>query len=232
MKLTSQLILQALVAIDPKASRLTCQITYSGKFKGCNANVKLLQHPLFPKITFHLSKQFLEVSETIQIGLVQHLYARLKKIQTTTLQMQMYETFTKKLGEFAPLVHNEPELVASFTKMNQLYFQGLLEQPNLKFGQITKRRAGSYEYETDTITISSTLKDRPDLIDFVMYHEMLHKKHKYYTKNNRNYHHHRAFREEERKYPQFEQLDKELARHMHRRKKCTQSNIWHKIFRL
>jgi predicted metal-dependent hydrolase len=65
--------------------------------------------------------------------------------------------------------------------------------------------------------ISITLDD-PDVpafaLDFVMYHELLHKKHGSMTVNGRRLSHSQAFRAEERqfaKYYEAERLIKELA---------------------
>jgi hypothetical protein len=75
---------------------------------------------------------------------------------------------------------------------------------------------GHFDYQKDTIMISQTLHERMDLVDFVMFHEMLHKKHRYYkTETGRRMHHHTAFREEEKQYPGFDLLEKELAKHAH-----------------
>jgi hypothetical protein len=44
------------------------------------------------------------------------------------------------------------------------------------------------------------LKKDPVLLDYVMYHEMLHKKFKYRNTGRRTIHHSRQFREEEKKF--------------------------------
>ena len=71
------------------------------------------------------------------------------------------------------------DLAASFERVRREYFENALTQPRLAWSTIfTGRTFGHYEPTHDTVVISCTL-DRPDVpeyaIDFVMYHELLHK---------------------------------------------------------
>jgi hypothetical protein len=43
-----------------------------------------------------------------------------------------------------------------------------------------------------------------------MYHEMLHKKYKFNSKNGRSYHHTSQFRKKEKAYPNSEEIEKKL----------------------
>jgi hypothetical protein len=72
------------------------------------------------------------------------------------------------------------DLRESFNRVNHTYFQGGLDQPNLVWNQrLTHRKFGHYQWDTDTVMLSSTL-DHPEVpilvVDYVMYHELLHKK--------------------------------------------------------
>ena len=67
-----------------------------------------------------------------------------------------------------------------FDRVNSSYFSGQVKKPNLVWSKrLTHRKFGHYQWDTDTVMISSTL-DRagiPELVlDYVMYHELLHKK--------------------------------------------------------
>ena len=85
--------------------------------------------------------------------------------------------------------------------MNEQYFFETMEVPNLRFGKHSTRQLGLYEYGTDTITISSVLRNAPEsILDYVMYHEMLHKKFKYSHSGGRSHHHTAEFRQAEAKY--------------------------------
>lgn len=99
------------------------------------------------------------------------------------------------------------DLVASFKRVNARYFGGHLSQPKLAWiGQLTGRVFGHYDVVHDRLSISSTL-DRPDVpefvLDHVMHHELLHKKHGTKWHNGRRHGHTPSFRREERAFDGF-----------------------------
>jgi len=105
-----------------------------------------------------------------------------------------------------------------FARVNNDYFGGLMLKPILTWNRtLTARKFGHYQPGRDTIMISVTLDD-PEVpafaLDFVMYHELLHKKHGIMTVNGRRLSHSPAFRAEERRFAQYheaERLIRELA---------------------
>jgi hypothetical protein len=105
-----------------------------------------------------------------------------------------------------------------FARVNNDYFSGLMPKPVLTWNRtLTARKFGHYQPSRDTIMISVTLDDPevPSLaLDFVMYHELLHKKHGSMTVNGRRLSHSQAFRADERLFAQYheaERLIHELA---------------------
>ncbi|MFO8037368.1 MAG: hypothetical protein R6U57_12155 [Anaerolineales bacterium] len=94
-----------------------------------------------------------------------------------------------------------------FQKVNQSYFNGSLPQPHLVWSdRLTYRKFGHYQYETDTIMISRSLDDPhlPDCaLDYVMYHELLHKKLGTKDINGRRYAHTKHFREKEKMFKEY-----------------------------
>jgi predicted metal-dependent hydrolase len=188
------------------------EVKYSGKFKPYNANVQLYNK----KLTFKLSKSWKNISREIQIGLVQELLLkilkkRLKSKKKQTTNTQLYNFFMQKIHIAIPKTKSDPVLEESFKRVNNEYFLDLIEQPNLKWGNGINK-LGSYEFGTDTISISTTLEQHPSLLDYVMYHEMLHKKEKFYTKNGRSYHHTTNFRKKEKQFKDSDILEKELSK--------------------
>ena len=116
--------------------------------------------------------------------------------------------FLKNVEIAAPKIHNDQYLEIIFNKLNEKYFFNLLEKPNLKWHN-ARNRLGSYAFGSDTISISRKLLDgRPQLIEYVMYHEMLHKKLKFSGER----HHTAEFRQLERKFDDAAELEKELGR--------------------
>jgi|TARA_B100001964_G_scaffold182892_1_gene202440 hypothetical protein len=188
-------------------------ILYSGRFKAYNANVKLRGGQL----TFHFSKEWKGVADDIQKGLVQSLLlkimkGRVKASVKNTASMDLYDIFLRKLHLVAPKTESDPILLNSFNRVNARFFDGLLELTNLRWGTDSYRKLGSYAYASDTITLSRLLEEDYELLDYVMYHEMLHKKHKYVRNKTRSHHHTKAFRDDERKFPSWELCEERLSR--------------------
>jgi len=191
---------EALSELFPeKNEERNIKIKFSGKFKGFNANVRYSQR----EIVFSLGRDWLELSDDIKKGIIQHLFVKVYKerVFKKTIEMDLYEKFISNLGRYAVVEESDRELIESFERINDEYFQGILERPNLIWGQDSFRKLGHYEYATNTIMISNILMGEPVFMDYIMYHEMLHKKQgRKITTTGRSIHHDSKFREEEAKY--------------------------------
>ncbi len=104
------------------------------------------------------------------------------------------------------------DLDESFARVNATYFGGLMPKPKLVWNRtLTARKFGHYQPGRDTIMISVTL-DAPAVpdyvVDFVMYHELLHKKHGSVIVNGRRLAHSPAFRAEERRFAEYEEAER------------------------
>lgn len=202
------IIEKAFQDLDKNYSNYSFKIKYSRRFSPFNANIKkTLNH-----IEFNLSHEWRDIGEEIKIGLIQHLICRMFKIKATTLYTQLYDDFIKKLDKFTPITHKDDILEKSFDRVNEKYFNGLLDIPNLKFGKFSTTQLGVYNFQSNRITISSILKEHPDVIDYVMYHELLHKKHKYNSKDGRHAYHTRDFRSDEKKFENYKILDEKIKK--------------------
>jgi len=175
-------------------------VSYSGKFKTYNANVRYTQ----AKMDFSLAREWSEISEEIQKGLIQSLLLKVYKNKTPdgkqirTLALDLYDSFIKQIPKYSKVTKIDPTIKESFDRMNKMYFNGFLDTPNLVWGRESFAKLGTYEYTSDTITISKVLVGEGMLLDFVVYHEMLHKALNYKSKNGRNYHHTPEFRRREK----------------------------------
>ncbi|HLD05986.1 MAG TPA: hypothetical protein VJC16_00440 [Candidatus Nanoarchaeia archaeon] len=178
------------------------QVRYSGRFKDFNAHVRHTPRAL----EFSLSKRWRPISREIQIGLVQELLNKVFRTRVRTGNIDLYNLFIKKLHLAIPKTKSDPLLSSSFRLLNERFFANLLEEPNFQWGKGI-RRLGSYEYQTDTITVSHALRDHPGLLDYVMHHEMLHKKLKF---SHTGRFHTAEFRRLERAYPGAAALEKRL----------------------
>jgi len=192
------------------------KIKYTDKFKPYNANVRYTRNSL----QFNLSKRWRKISKEIQIGLIQGLMLRIFKDKKNTTNIDLYNSFMRNLHVSIPKTSTDPILEQSFNKINDKYLFGLIEKPNLRWHD-SIRRLGSYEYGSDTISMSRVLENDENLLDYVMYHEMLHKKHKYHNKNGRTHHHTLEFKEMEKKFDNSAEMEiriKELVRQRSRKR--------------
>jgi hypothetical protein len=207
-----ELIKEAFSSLFPeKEFTYTARIKYSGKFRGFNANVRYTR-PL-NVLTFNLSKQWKNVSDEIKIGLLQSLMVKVFKTKKSTEQMEMYASFLRHVHIAIPKTATHPVLEESFLRVNAAYFDGLIEKPNLRFGKDSKRQLGCYEYGTDTITITALLTDAaPEMLDYVMYHELLHKKIKFFDRNGKSVHHTTEFRQKEKEFLGSAEIEQKLKR--------------------
>lgn len=206
----SSLIKESFHQLYPdKELKYSVSLKYSRKFKPYNANVKLYGN----NIIFNLSREWNKISREIQIGLVQELLTKIVKERKNTMNMELYNLFMKNIHIAVPKAKTDIILEESFNRVNEAYFGGMLDKPNLKWGNASLSKLGSYEYGSDTITISTIFKDaKLEVLDYIMYHEMLHKKFKFQNKNGRNLHHSNEFKKIESRFVNKDLIEKEISR--------------------
>ena len=96
-----------------------------------------------------------------------------------------------------------------FDSLNLRFFGGLLGRPELTWSeQMAKRALGHYDAAHNTIVVSRVF-DRPSspryAIEYLLYHEMLHLKHPVTRRGLRRCVHSRAFKAEEKLFPQLKE---------------------------
>jgi hypothetical protein len=108
------------------------------------------------------------------------------------------------------------DLEASFRRVNATFFDGRMERPTISWSRAeTRRMFGHYEFVSDSLVVSSSL-DRADVpefvVDFIVYHELLHKKHGLRWTGSRAHAHTPEFRREERRFPGMAEAERVLRR--------------------
>lgn len=201
---------------DSEESIPRLSLRYSGKFSDYNGNVSMVgirgRRGEYSELKFSLSKKFFDVDEDIQIGMIQHLLNKVYKTNVCSLEQDLYENFIKHLTRYADRRESDSSLVKLFNELNEEYFFGTMDQPNLVFGQDSVRTLGHYNYAKDLVTISKILRDDVELMRFVLYHELLHKKHGFKkSKTGRSQYHTTAFRKDERAYADYDSMEKRLT---------------------
>jgi len=108
------------------------------------------------------------------------------------------------------------DLAEVFDRVNATYFDGALPRPRLTWNKtLTHRKFGHYQATTDTVMVSLSLDDASVpayAVDFVMYHELLHKQLGIKVVNGRRYAHTSAFKSAERAFKRYNDAQKVLVR--------------------
>jgi predicted metal-dependent hydrolase len=108
------------------------------------------------------------------------------------------------------------DLNEMFDRLNAQYFDNVLPKPRLSWSaKKTRYVLGRFDMAHDTIFISR-LFDAPDIprivTEYVMFHEMLHVKHRSRVQESRLIVHTPEFKAEERRFVQYEEAKHWLKR--------------------
>ena len=108
------------------------------------------------------------------------------------------------------------DLVESFDQLNERYFSSQIDRPLLSWSpRKTRRVLGHHDHVHRTIVISRTLDSSRIprfVLEYVLYHEMLHIKHPRRVVSGRTVYHGRGFREDEQRFERFEEALKWLEK--------------------
>ena len=103
-----------------------------------------------------------------------------------------------------------------FDELNRRYFGGQLERPRLSWSRTAARTALGHFDPVHNAIIISRIFDGPEkprfLLEYILYHEMLHLKSPIVHRQARRCFHPPQFREEERRYPDFLQAKRFLEK--------------------
>ncbi len=195
----------------PQGTKPQVSIRYSGRFRPYGANVR----KTVSMLQFSLSREWKEVSDEIVAGLLQSLAAKVFRIKAEpTTSIDLYNNFIRSLHLSQPKTQGDAGLEASFSRVNEEYFDGLIEKPNFAWHN-SARRLASYDYHTDTISVSQVFRGNEELVDYLMYHELLHKKLKYADSrkagSGKTIHHSHKFRSMEKGFDGAEEMERRIS---------------------
>jgi len=210
---TQNIIKRSLELFPERNEARHIEIKFSRAFKGYNANCAYT----ISKIQFRLSYEWKDINEEIVIGLLQELLNKIYKKKKYSYNIDMYNDFIKKSTSYSKIKHTDIELEQCFNKINEEYFNGMIDTPNLIWGQGSLRKLGSYDFMTNTISISEVLKNEIDLLDYVMYHEILHKKMQYQSTKLTKQYHTSKFKEKESAF-KIKNIEKRLEDFLRKKK--------------
>ena len=191
------------------------KVRFSSRFNPYNASVRSSSREL----EMRLSRAWEGVNREILIGLFQELllkvFSRRKGLleRKESTNIMLYHHFLQSLHLAAEEQEEvDPRLEEAFERVNRRFFSGVMERPRLRFGQPSPRTLGNYHYASDTVTLSALLADDPELLDYVLFHELLHKDLKYRHGKAGTRYHTAEFRRREAAYPDRKRLERRLSR--------------------
>lgn len=145
--------------------------------------------------------------------------SRAKKRLNSAIEAPAYQTAVADLDRLGGRINRQRgqfhDLGTAFDRVNQRYFGGGMDAPDLYWsGRQSYRKLGHFDPFTDSIMIASTL-DSADVpqaaLDFVMFHELLHKQHGIDWSGDQARAHTPAFRRDEKRYPDKDRIEKLLS---------------------
>jgi hypothetical protein len=189
-------------------------------FAGLNHTVRLHQN----RLAIRLSDIFLDAPAEIYRSLAFILFAKLYRKTIDDFYYRHYRTFimADHIQERARAARNQRarrarmagprgsyvDLEPLFTRLNEQYFGGTLDQPRLSWSAKRSRYVlGRYD-ATHNIIFISRIFDVPTLppyvVEYVLFHEMLHLKHRSRVHDSRIMVHTPEFKAEEKTFRDYE----------------------------
>jgi hypothetical protein len=185
------------------------ELNYNRKLSPFNANIRFSQQ----KIQINLNLEWKNIDPEIKIGLIQNLLLKIFKAKSQTQNQEFYHNFVKNIPLMTVAKDSDPVLELSFSRVNDKFFGNQMAKPNLGWGQDSRRRLASYNFNQDEVKVSALFKEaQPEILDYLMYHELLHRDQKFRHKNGRSFYHTRQFREAEDRYPKKKIIEEEINR--------------------
>ncbi len=218
-----------------KAFLYETKIEYNQRLAPFNANIKLRGET----ILLCMNLQWKDIDSEIKIGLVQSLL--LKVLQRNnggggegkigrverTMNIELYNNFIRNIPMLTPKIEGDVTLEEVFRELNGRFFEGGLEKPNVRWGEKAFRRLAHYNFHTDTITISETFREATrEVLEYIMYHEMLHKELAFTHKEGRHSYHSPEFKRRERLFPGFERIEKEITQFVRKQKRGMRGGVF------
>ncbi len=196
-------------------------------YAGLSSTIRLRQGRVFARVSDILKGSPREVLFALACILVAKLY----RLKASKVHERVYREYTLD----PPILHasqaarrrrgykittssmgNEYDLAEMFSGLNARYFGGMLDRPLLSWSKRPTRRVlGHHDHIHRAIVISRTLDSAAIprfVVEYVLYHEMLHVKHPAHVISGRTSYHGRLFREDERLFERFDEALKWLEK--------------------
>lgn len=195
------------------------------------------------KIFVRLAEICREMPLNSQKALAFILVAKLLRKKVPTQAREIYSNFIKQQEIRDKAIENKKtrgrkiitsaqgmffDLDEIFEKLNAEYFRKSLPKPILTWSsRKTYRILGHHDSTHETVVVSKSLDDRnvPEyVVEYVVFHEMLHIFHPTEHRDGRRYNHTPAFRRNERKFRHFTEAESWIERNVKTLKRKAKSN--------
>lgn len=203
-------------------------------YVGINNKIQLRDDVIHVKISDILHEAPNEIHQALAEILVKKLYR--KRVSAKTLEI--YRNYVKQNAVREKSLESRRtrgrkvlngsqgenyDLNEIFDLLNQIYFQNSISKPQLTWSaNNTYRILGHHDATHQTIVVSKSLDDLRVprfVVEYVVYHEMLHIKHPTRYENGRRYNHTPAFRRDERDFAFFTDAEDWIERNASNLKK-------------
>ncbi len=217
-----------------------CEEVYGTAFKKKKVRLnaqfypsRSLRHTIYLQrgiIQIRIAQSLQEAPEIILKTLCTILLLKLFKLKVDRRLYQAYRSYLHNNAHLLPKKQHRPpsprytakgaffDLDEIFDRINRTYFQDQLRRPVLGWSlRKAYRRLGFYNKEKNLLVISRIFDSRktpPEVIEYLMYHEMLHIAIPTVYNNGHRTIHGRLFREKERQFPQYEFVQKWLNKNL------------------
>ena len=197
------------------------------KFANVNNTVRLRDG----KLLFRISDLLEGAPESVLHAIAHILTAKIYRKQIDPGHAARYRRFvgSRAISEKAHLVRqirgrkriegpigNVYHLDEIFEELNTKFFYGLMARPSMTWSQNSARNLlGHYDPAHNAIVVSRVfdhVRIPRYVVEYIVYHEMLHLKHPVKLKGSRRCVHSKQFQEEEKLFPHLEEAKKFLKR--------------------
>lgn len=190
--------------------------------------IELNKHTVFIRISLVIQDAPVDVLQALGTILFLKLF-RYKPDKTARQRYQRYvdEHVAPNLPEIKRRI--SPHYTAAgryfdlseiFERINEEWFEGKIKQPRLGWSLTPSyTRLGFYDAERNLLVISrifDSKKTKPQVLEFLMYHEMLHIIIPAERVNGRRRIHPPVFKEAERRFPEYQKIQQWIQRKRHR----------------
>lgn len=212
--------------LRPRAAMPEMQVRFFA-FANVNNTVRLREG----KLLFRISDLLEGAPETVLHAIAHILIAKIYRKEIDPGHAARYRRFvgSRAISQKAHLlrqmrgrkriegpVGNVYHLDEIFEELNTKFFYGLLARPNMTWSQNSARNLlGHYDPAHNAIVVSRVfdhVRVPRYVVEYILYHEMLHLKHPVKLKGSRRCIHSKQFQEEEKLFPHLEDAKRFLKR--------------------